>query len=123
VLKLYKLQICLFTPPLGDFQVGVELDELDGALLLLPKGLVVVKPTERENKGEALEQLLPSLLVVVVSRHGLRVGIDCGGGGEYHGGIRMGGSTWALITAAVGSAGVEPRQNRALVLWTPTVDT
>lgn len=34
-----------------------------------------------------------------------------------------GGSACALIAATVESAGVEPRQNRALVLWTPTVDT
>lgn len=47
--------------------VGVELDELDGVLLLLPVGSIVFKPTERENEGEALEQLLSGLLLVVVS--------------------------------------------------------
>jgi hypothetical protein len=47
--------------------VGVELDELDGVLLLLLVGFIVVKPVERENEGEALEQLLSGMLLVVVS--------------------------------------------------------
>ena len=47
--------------------VGVELDKLDGVLLLLPVGFIVVKPAERENEGEALEQLLLGLLLVEVS--------------------------------------------------------
>ena len=47
--------------------VGGELDKLDGILLLLPVGFNVVNPAEEENEGEALEQLLPGLLLVVVS--------------------------------------------------------
>jgi hypothetical protein len=75
--------------------VGVELDELDGVLLLLPVGFIVFKPAERENEGEALEQLLPGLLLVVVSamvsntisridrRHGnAMVKVPRGGGGQ-----------------------------------------
>jgi hypothetical protein len=47
-----------------------------------------------------------------------RVGVDCDSGGEDRGwGIRVG-----VDCAGVGSAGVEPWQNRAPVLWTPTVE-
>jgi len=73
--------------------VGPELDELDGALLLLPEGLVVVVgPAERGDGGgggsvpagparggelaagvgEALAQPPPGPLLVVVRRHGLQ---------------------------------------------------
>ena len=73
--------------------VGPKLDELDGALLLLPEGLVVVVgPAERGDGGgcggvpagparggelaagvgEALAQLPPGPLLVVVRRHGLQ---------------------------------------------------
>jgi hypothetical protein len=58
---------------------GPELDELDGALLLLPEGLVV-GPVERGGQGggelpgvgEALAQLPPHPLLLVVRRHGLQ---------------------------------------------------
>jgi hypothetical protein len=73
--------------------VGPELDELDGALLLLPEGLVVVVgPAERgdgggggavpagpargrelaSGVGEALAQLPLGPLLLVVRRHGLQ---------------------------------------------------
>jgi hypothetical protein len=67
--------------------VGAELDELDGALLLLPEGLVVVlgavergggggralpRGGELPGVGEALAQPAPRPLLVVVRRHGLQ---------------------------------------------------
>jgi hypothetical protein len=66
VLKLYKFQICLFTPPLGDFQnePNISFKTFDASYVLTNKsGKVVAKYVGGKHKGSKTCVCVPKVLV------------------------------------------------------------